>query len=183
MVDILNLVRRRRHIHHFDTEPISDENIRTLLEAARWAPSAGNLQPWEIIIINSDEDRDTLVGALRKKEFMRSAPLILVFCADLNRSSERYGDRGSSLYAIQDTAAAIQNVLLTATALGLGSGWVGDFDEEAIAGLFRLPPNVRPMALIMIGKSRENPTPPSRRKIEDFTHLGAFDNRLLGNLT
>ena len=181
-MDILNLVRRRRHIHYFEPEPISNEKIRTLLEAARWAPSAGNLQPWEIIIINSDEDRNALVGALRKKEFMRSAPLILVFCADLNRSSERYGDRGSSLYAMQDTAAAIQNVLLTATAFGLGSGWVGDFDEEAIAGLFRLPPNVRPMALIMIGKSRENPTPPSRRKIEDFTHMGAFDNRLLGNL-
>jgi nitroreductase len=178
IVDILNFVRKRRHIHHFDTEPIPEETIRTLLEAVRWAPSAGNLQPWEIIIITSEEDRDRLVGVLRNKEFMRSAPVILIFCADLNRSSERYGDRGSSLYAIQDTAAAIQNVLLTATGLGLGSGWVGHFDEETIAGLFKLPPNVRPMALIMIGKSSENPTPPTRREIEDFTHVGSFGNRL-----
>jgi nitroreductase len=174
----MNIVRRRRHIHHFDSEPISDETVRTLLEAARWAPSAGNLQPWEIIIINSKEDRDRLVGALRKKEYMRSAPVILIFCADLNRSSERYGERGTSLYVIQDTTAAIQNVLLTATALGFGSGWVGDFDEEAIAGLFKLPADVRPMALIMIGKSNEHPTPPSRREIEDFTHVGSFGNRL-----
>ena len=178
-MEILNLVKKRRHIHYFDPEPVSIEEIRTLLEAARWAPSAGNLQPWEIIVINSDKDRNTLVDALRMKEFMRSAPLILVFCADLNRSSERYGDRGTYLYAIQDTAAAIQNVLLTATALGLGSGWVGAFDEEVIAGLFRLPANVRPMALIMIGKSEENPTPPSRREIEDFAHMGEFGKRLL----
>ena len=176
-MDILDIVKRRRHIHFFDPEPISDETIRTLLEAARWAPSAGNLQPWEIIVINSEEDKDRLVGVLRKKEYMRSAPVILIFCADLSRSSERYGERGTSLYAIQDTTAAIQNVLLTATALGLGSGWVGDFNEDAIAGLFNLPTSVKPMALIMIGKSNEYPTPPSRREIEDFTHMGTFGNK------
>jgi nitroreductase len=69
-------------------------------------------------------------------------------------------------------------VLLTATGLGLGSGWVGHFDDDAIADLFKLPSNVKPMALIMIGKSAENPTPPPRREIEDFTHLGEFGNRL-----
>ena len=181
-MEILNLVKKRRHIHHFEPEPVSNENLRALLEAARWAPSAGNLQPWEIIVINSDDGINTLVDALKEKEYMRSAPLILLFCADLNRSSERYGDRGSSLYAIQDTTAAIQNVLLTATGLGLGSGWVGAFDEEAIADFFKLPPNVRPMALIMIGKSKENPTPPSRRELEDFTHIGEFGRMTLEDL-
>jgi nitroreductase len=176
-VDILELVKKRRHIHFFEAEPISDENIKTLLEAARWAPSAGNLQPWEIILIDSKDDKDRLVGAIKKKEYIRSAPVILIFCADMNRSRERYGERGTSLYVIQDTTAAIQNVLLTATALGLGSGWVGDFDENAIADLFKLPPNVRPMALIMIGKSNENPKPPSRRNIEDFTHIGRFGKK------
>ncbi|MHA1925284.1 MAG: nitroreductase family protein [Candidatus Thorarchaeota archaeon] len=183
MMDILDLVMKRRHIHHFDSDPVSAEDLRTLLEAARWAPSAGNLQPWEIIVINSDEDRNALVDVLKRKEYMRSAPLVLVFCADLSRSSGRYGDRGSSLYAIQDTTAAIQNVLLTATGLGLGSGWVGDFDEKALTDLFKLPPDVRPMALIMIGKPKENPTPPSRREVEDFTHIGEFGKRLLRNLT
>ena len=176
-MDILDLVKKRRHIHFFDSEPISNETLGTLFEAARWAPSAGNLQPWEIILINSEEDKDRLVGALKKKEYIRSAPVILIFCADLNRTRERYGERGTSLYVIQDVTAAIQNVLLTATALGLGSGWVGDFDEEAIADLFRLPPNVRPLALIMIGKTNEYPIPPSRRKIQDFTHMGFFGNK------
>ncbi|MHA2351793.1 MAG: nitroreductase family protein [Candidatus Thorarchaeota archaeon] len=176
-MDILNVVRKRRHIHFFESEPISDENIRTLLEAARWSPSAGNLQPWEIIVVNSEEDKNRLVDALRKKEYMRSAPVIFVFCADQSRTRERYGERGTSLYVIQDTTAAIQNVLLTATALGLGSGWVGDFDDDAIADLLKLPPNVRPMALIMIGKSKENPNPPSRREIEEFTHMGTFGNK------
>jgi nitroreductase len=182
-VEILNLVKKRRHTHYFNAEPVSNRHLRTLLEAARWAPSAGNLQPWEIIVINSDKDRNALVDGLKGKEYMRSAPLILVFCADLSRVGERYGDRGSSLYAIQDTAVAIQNVLLTATGLGLGSGWVGDFDEDVLSDLLKLPPNVRPMALIMIGKSKENPTPPSRREIEDFTHIGEFGKKLLGNLT
>ncbi len=176
-MDVLSIVKRRRHIHHFQSEPVSDEMIRTLLEAVRWAPSAGNLQPWEIILLTSKDEIDKMVDALGEKEYMRSAPAIFVFCADLNRSADRYGERGSSLYAIQDTAAAIQNVLLTATSLGLGSGWVCAFDEKTVADFFGLPDNVRPLVLIMIGKSKENPTPPPRREVVEFTHVGEFGNR------
>ncbi|MHA2379315.1 MAG: nitroreductase family protein [Candidatus Thorarchaeota archaeon] len=176
-VDILSLIKKRRHIHHFESNPVSESTIRSLLEAVRWAPSAGNLQPWEIVVIRSDSQKAKLVEAAGGKQYMRTAPVILVFCADLNRTAKRYGERGTALYVIQDTAAAIQNVLLAAKGLGLGSGWVGAFNEDSMAEVLGLPSNVRPLAIILIGKPAENPVPPTRREIQEFLHLEQYGSK------
>lgn len=173
-MDILSVIRKRRHVHHFKSEPIPTSTIISLLEAARWAPSAGNLQPWEIVIIRSNSQKAKLVEASGGKKYISNAPVILVFCADLNRTAERYGERGTSLYVIQDTAAAIQNVLLAAKGLGLGSGWVGAFDERSVSGVLGLPSHVRPLAIILVGTAAEDSKPPPRREVEDFTHLERF---------
>ncbi|MHA2496374.1 MAG: nitroreductase family protein, partial [Candidatus Hodarchaeales archaeon] len=119
-MDVLSLIRKRRSIRHFKGDEIPKEDVEKLLEAARWAPSAGNRQPVEIIIIESPSQKEQLAEAALQQRFIEAAPVVFAFCADLDRSSARYGTRGSSLYAIQDAAAATQNVLLTATALGLG---------------------------------------------------------------
>ncbi|MFX0044268.1 MAG: nitroreductase family protein [Candidatus Hermodarchaeota archaeon] len=173
-MDILSVIKKRRHIHNFKSNPPPSSMIEHLLEAARWAPSAGNLQPWEIVVIRSDSQKAGLVEAAGGKQYMQSAPVVLVFCADLNRSAKRYGDRGKSLYVIQDTAAAIQNVLLAAKGLGLGTGWVGAFDEDGVSGVLGLPSHVRPMAIILVGVADEDPKPPQRREAEEFTHLERF---------
>lgn len=174
---ILSVIRKRRHIHKFKPNPIPAGTIESLLEAARWAPSAGNLQPWEIVLIRSDSQKEKLVDASGGKQYIRSAPVILVFCADLSQTAKRYGERGTSLYVIQDTAAAIQNVLLAAKDFGLGSGWVGAFDERAVSGVLGLPSHVRPMAIILVGTSDEDPRPPPRREVEEFIHLERFGQR------
>ncbi len=176
-MEILSVIRKRRHIHNFKSNPISPSTIESLLEAARWAPSAGNLQPWEIVLVKSGSQKEKLVDAAGGKQYIHTAPVILVFCANLSRTAKRYGERGTSLYVIQDTAAAIQNVLLAAKDLGLGSGWVGAFDEQAVTEVLGLPSHVRPMAIILVGKSDEDPSPPPRRKVEEFTHLERFGER------
>ncbi|MHA2602206.1 MAG: nitroreductase family protein [Candidatus Thorarchaeota archaeon SMTZ1-83] len=173
-MDILSVIKKRRHIHNFKSDPIPSSKIEHLLEAARWAPSAGNLQPWEIVVIRSDSQKADLVDACGGKPYMLTAPVLLVFCADLNRTGGRYGDRGTSLYVIQDTAAAIQNVLLAAKDLGLGTGWVGAFDEGGASRVLDLPSHVRPMAVVLLGTADEDPKPPPRREVKEFAHLERF---------
>ncbi|MFX1511951.1 MAG: nitroreductase family protein [Promethearchaeota archaeon] len=173
-METLSIIKKRRHIHFFKPDPVRNEDIETLLEAARWAPSAGNLQPLEIVIVKTNSQKKQLVEDAGGKRYIASAPVIFVICADLIRSSGRYKDRGTALYVIQDTAAATQNILLTATALGLGSGWVGAFDEEKVAKTLELPAKIRPLAIILIGKAAEDPNPPPRRKISEFAHYETF---------
>ncbi|MFQ5980666.1 MAG: nitroreductase family protein [Candidatus Heimdallarchaeota archaeon] len=177
MSDIQKIILKRRSIRSFKPDPFSESTIEKLLEAARWAPSAGNRQPVEIIVVKTPSQKQQLVTAALGQRFIAAAPIVFVICADLDRSSSRYGKRGSSLYAIQDAAAATQNILLTATDLGLGTVWVGAFDESEAAKALKLPSNVRPLAIIPIGKPSRDPTPPGRREIGDFTHYEQFGER------
>ncbi|MFX0114878.1 MAG: nitroreductase family protein, partial [Candidatus Hodarchaeota archaeon] len=109
-----------------------------------------------------------------QQRFIAQAPAVFVVCANLNRSSSRYGTRGSSLYAIQDAAAATQNILLTAVDMGLGTVWIGAFDENKASEILNLPSNVRPLAIIPIGMPSEEPAAPPKRNIDDFTHFEKF---------
>lgn len=169
-MDILELIKSRRSIRRFKSEPIPKEDLMKILEAARWAPSAGNCQPWEFIIVTKEETKHKLAMAALGQIWMTEAPVIIVVCANIPRTSWRYGERGRTLYVIQDTAAAIQNMLLTAHALGYGTCWVGAFDEEAVREILGIPDEVRPVALVPIGKPAESPTPPPRRPLEDIIH-------------
>jgi len=174
IMSILSLIQKRRSIRSFEPTSLQDDDIKTLLEAARWAPSAGNKQPVEIVIVKSESQKRKLVGAALGQEFIAMAPTVLVVCANLERSSSRYGTRGSSLYAIQDAAAATQNILLTATDLGLGSIWVGAFDEEKVTEVLKLPSGIRPLSIVPIGMSTKESIAPPRRAIDEFTHNDYF---------
>jgi nitroreductase len=166
----LNLIKKRKSIRAYKDDIVSEEDIHTLLEAARWAPSAGNKQPVEIIIVKSVEQKNKLIEGALGQKFIGQVPVVFVVCADLDRSSARYGERGANLYAIQDAAAATQNILLMATDLNYGTVWVGAFDEEVVSSILKLPANVRPLAIIPIGRAAQDPSPRPRREIDEFIH-------------
>ncbi|MHA1228447.1 MAG: nitroreductase family protein [Candidatus Hodarchaeales archaeon] len=170
-MEILELIKKRRSVRSYKSEEIAEKDINTLLEAARWSPSAGSRQPVEIIIVKSQEQKEKLVKNALNQKFIQEAPVVFVVCSDLDRSSSRYGERGKSLYAIQDAAAATQNILLTATALGYGTVWVGAFDESGVSETLQLPENVRPLAIVPIGRPEKVSNPPVRRETKEFTHL------------
>ncbi|MHA1262971.1 MAG: nitroreductase family protein, partial [Candidatus Freyarchaeota archaeon] len=111
-------------------EDVSDEQVKKLLEAAIMAPSAGNMQPWDFIVVRDEGQKKALARAALGQMFVASAPVVIVVCANKPRTARRYGSRGSELYCLQDTAAATQNILLAATAMGLAGCWVGAFNEE-----------------------------------------------------
>jgi len=162
--DLLHhLVRGRRSTRSFSRKVPDREIIEQILEAAIWAPSAGNLQPWIFLVIQGDELKERLVKAALGQRFIAEAPFLVVVCADIPRSTGRYGRRGAELYCIQDTAAATQNMLLTAHSMGLAACWVGAFDESEVQRVLRLPPEIRPVALVPLGFSESPPRIPSRR--------------------
>ena len=169
-MDVLEAIKGRRSIRAFRSDPVSEEIINKLIDVARWAPSAGNIQPWEFIIVRKPETKRRLAEAALEQSFIEEAPVVIVVCADEASSSRGYGLRGKSLYCIQDTAAAIQNIHLAAYSLGLGSCWVGAFREEEAREVLKIPSALRPIALIPVGYAAESPAPRSRRRVDQIVH-------------
>jgi nitroreductase len=120
-MDVLEAIRGRRNVRAFTSKDASNSMVKTLIDAAMWAPSAGNIQPREYIIVRKPETKRELAEAALDQAFVEETPLVVVVCADENRSSSRYGTRGKTLYCIQDTAASTQNTQLAACSLGLAS--------------------------------------------------------------
>lgn len=169
-MEVFEAIKKRRSIRRFDSSrQISEEQIEKLLEAARWAPSAGNLQSWFFVVVKDQETKEKLVEAAWGQDFIAEVPVVIVSCADLKRSASRYGDRGETLYAIQDTTIASQNICLTATEMGLGTVWVGAFAEEEVSRILELPENLHPIAILPIGYPAESPPPPPRRPIKEIS--------------
>lgn len=140
-----------------------------MLESAHLAPSAGNLEPWKFVVVKQEHLKEKLSEAAYGQDSLSSAPVCIVVCAEPDRSAAKYGERGAELYCLQDTAAAAQNILLTATGYGLGSCWVGAFDETAVRDSLGLDSGLRPVALIPVGYPGEEVTEISRRPVDEVT--------------
>jgi len=160
----------RRSIRAYAEGELSREDVEKLIEAAILAPSAGNLQPWEFIAVTDPETKMRLVDAALGQSFIAQASVVIVVCAVPSRSASHYGRRGAELYCLQDTAAAVENILLTAAANGLGACWVGAFDEKRVAEVLGVPEGVRPVALIPIGPPAEAPPRRPRRSLKEVLH-------------
>ena len=168
-MEIPEIIKKRRSVRAFTDETMWDEAVEKLVEAAVLAPSAGNMQPWAFVAVKNKETIKRLSEAA-KQEWMASAPVVIIVCTDAAKTQPRYGERGTSLYMYQDTAAAVQNILLTATHNGFGGTWMGAFDETAVSAILNLPPAIRPVAMIPIGHPSQDPAPRPRRPIIEVLH-------------
>lgn len=176
-MDVFEAIKNRRSIRTFTRQAVSNAQIKKLLEAARQAPSAGNIQPWEFVVVTDPEIKRGLCEAAGNQNFIQKAPVVIVVCANTLRSSRGYGSRGVDLYCLQDTAAATQNMLLAAHALGLATCWVGAFEEEEASKVLKTPIGVRPVAIIPVGHSALEPKARSRRALNEFVHHETFENK------
>jgi nitroreductase len=163
------LFERRFSCRSFDTARLERETVEAVLEAARWAPNGGNLQPWRFVVVLDPERRRAIAGAAYGQGFLAQAPVVITVCAVPNESATKYGPRGRELYCLQDTAAAAENILLAATEHGLGSCWVGAFDEAAIRRVLDFSQSWRPVALIALGRPAEAEPQRTRRPLSDIT--------------
>ncbi len=168
-MDLTSLIRSRRSIRAFRNEPVPNSLVTELVELANWAPSAGNLQARDFIVVRDEKTRRSIARIADQNELAQAA-VVVVVCANASRIG-KYGDRGRDLFMIQDAAAATENLLLAAHERGLGAVWMGSFDEEAIRTLLRIPRPARPVTLIGLGWPAENPPPPERLPLKVILHL------------
>jgi nitroreductase len=174
VMDLFEAIKGRRSIRVFKGKEVSAEEVLSLIDAGRWAPSAGNIQPWEFIVVRGSGTKRALAEAALGQGFVGEASVVIVVCADEHRSSQGYGIRGKLLYCIQDTAAALQNIHLMAYSLGLGTCWVGAFNEEEARRILGIPWGIRPVAMVAVGYPAEAPEPPRRRPLSEAVHYEAF---------
>lgn len=159
-------------VKKFEKTPVDDKLIGVMLHMAGHAASAGNLQAWEFIVVKDEDTKKKLAIAALRQEHVLQAPVDIVVCADLKKMSLKYQERGEFLYSIQDTASAVTIILLSATALGLGSDWVKAMDEESVKDILKLPNGLRPVGIIPIGYAKEKPV---REKLIPFERISWFD--------
>jgi len=177
-MNTLEAINARRSIRRYLDKPVEFEKITTILGAAIKAPSAGNLQDWRFILVTDRTAIKQVASYSIEQYWIQSAPLLIVVCAVPEKHEMFYGLRGKRLYNIQDCAAAIENILLAATDQGLGSCWIGAFEEEKIRVLFNIPQEARPQAIITIGYTDETPRERVLVPIENVVYFNSYNNRV-----
>jgi nitroreductase len=169
-MELFEVFAARHSIRAFTDQPVTDDVLRRIFETVNRAPSAGNLQAFDIYQVTKVEHKEALMRASYDQGFLVQAPVVLVFCATPARSAVRYNERGETLYCIQDATIACTYAMLAATALGLGTVWVGAFDEDAVHQVIGAEPGHRPVAMLPIGYPNETPRIRPRRALEDIVH-------------
>jgi nitroreductase len=144
-MDVFEAVQKRHSIRAYDSTAIPDEKLKKILEAARLAPSAGNVQPWHFIVVTDVEKREKLARA-RFAGFLSQASVVIVGCGDQKSSPDWHA---------VDVAIAMQNMVLTATSEGLGTCWIGSFNEDQIKEMLRIPEKFKVIALLAVGYPRK----------------------------
>ncbi len=168
---LMDAIRQRRSIRNFLETPITEDKLRCVLESANAAPSAGNMQAYEIFVVKEKRARLAVARAAHEQLFIASAPVSLVFCTNPARAAERYGKRGEKLYSVQDATIACAFAMLAATAHGLGSVWVGAFEPDEIRKVIGAPGGLTPIAILPLGYAAEKPDLQERRPLEDLAHI------------
>lgn len=167
-MDFFDVVMSRRSVRMFKKDRIEPEVMTQLLRAIRTAPTAGNLQAYQVYLVDNRDKIKALARAALGQSCVSDAAAVLVFCTDAPRSAGTYGERGRQLYCVQDATIAATIAHLAAAALGLGSVMVGAFTEAQAAKVINSPDHLRPILMLPVGYPAEQPLPASRRTLDDL---------------
>ncbi len=169
-MDFEEVIKSRRTIRKFTDEDVPDETVREIIETGMLAPSAGNTQSWEFIIVRDKATKHSLSQEALGQMHVFEAPVVIVVAANIKLAEKRYGARGRDAYCFLSAGAATMNMLLTAVSLGLGAAWVGSFKERPVQEILKLPDYIRPVGIIPLGHPAEIPEKPSRRGYKEVVH-------------
>jgi len=160
----MSTIQKRRSIRKYKSTPISPNDLNFVLEAARLAPFWGNQQCWKIIVV-TDDSLKKIIGKICRLNWLAQAPAIIVFCANPSKS----GVKGDQEYYMVDVGISMEHLILAATALGLGTCWVGVFQERLLKRALSVPRNIRVVALTPLGYPDEKPEPTARKSLDEIS--------------
>lgn len=167
--EFFGFLAHRSSVRKYTDEPLTDEEISFILDCAGTAPSAGNLEAWDVVVVSEEDTRLALAEAAYEQEHIEQASTIFVVCANYVRSMSRYGERGI-LYAVQDATIACTYMMLAAHARKIQSCWTGAFDEDAVREILDLPQHIRPVALLAAGRGNPPAVLTERMAIGEHVH-------------
>jgi nitroreductase len=169
-----DLVRARCMVRAFRPDPVPDDLIDKMLRSAVRAPSAGNLQAWEFVVVREPETKRRLAEAAVRQMFVAEAPVVIVTCRNMERNAEKYGGRGRHFYNLIDASFASLMILLAAHNEGLGACFVGAYLDNEVSRILGLPDHIRPLGVIPIGWPAEAPTVTERMPLAEVVHSERF---------
>ncbi|RKX68681.1 nitroreductase [candidate division WOR-3 bacterium] len=174
-MDFYEVVRKRLSVRRYRPDPIPDEVLNRILEAGRLAPSAKNLQPWHFIVVKDERLRKELAVACRNQHFIAEAPVVVCGCADRNRC---YAKMGGIIHSYPvDLGIAMEHIILAATAEGLGTCWIGAFEEPEVKRILAIPDHLTVVALTPIGYPAVQPQPRSRKPLDEIVSFDYYRKR------
>ena len=167
-MDFTNVLQTRRSVKSFKNQEVPEDKLNNILNSVRFAPSWENHQCWRIVVIKDENTRMKLAECVSDTntahEGLRQAPIQIVICAEPHRSAEEDG----KAYYLVDSAIAMDHLILSASNEGLGSCWVGDFDEEKVRTLLKIPREYKIVALTPIGYPEKTPDTEYKRAVRDI---------------
>jgi nitroreductase len=167
-MELFETIQARQSVRAYQSRGLEPDQLQAVLSAANQSPSAGNLQAYQILLIREKNLMLQLAQVTYNQDFLTQAPVVLVFCADVERSGAKYGEAGERLFCVQDATIATAYAQLAATALGLATCWIGAFDEQKVSRLLGVKPSLRPVAILPVGWPAESPTRTPRRSLEEL---------------
>ncbi len=173
-MDLFQAIRERRSVRKYKTTPVSEEQLNTILEAARWAPSWANTQCWRLVVVRDKETKERLADTLSPGNpaipAIKGAPVLIVACAQLERSGYYKGvpatDKGD--WFMFDVGLAMQNLTLAAHGLGLGTVHVGLFNAAKVAQILEVPEGIAVVEMTPLGYPEDQPAAPRRKELPEF---------------
>jgi nitroreductase len=183
-MELQTAITKRRSIRKYTSNPVPDDDLTQILEAGLRAPYSTRRHHWFYVVVKDDATKRRMMGDFYKQGrnlHVVQAPVAVVLC--INPGSDEWGTLDQrpqgkpdfkELFTIQESAAAIQNMLLTAHERGLGTCWNGSFDENAVRTTLNLPSMVRPIAIISIGYADKAPEPRPRPALDEVVHRETY---------
>ena len=182
-MNVMDAIKGRRSVRKYKTDPVSEKTVEMVLEAARWAPSWANTQCWRFVVVRAPETKARIAEALRRgnpaTDAVRNAPVVIVACAEMGKSGFYKGqastDKGD--WVMFDVALAMQNLVLAAHELGLGTVHVSLMDARKIEEILQVPDGVRVVELTPLGYPEEQPQGPGRRELSEIIFHERYGQR------
>jgi nitroreductase len=171
-MNILEIMRRRQSVRKYQATPVPDDVLARVLEAARVAPSGKNLQPWKFIIVRDPETKAKLAEASLNQRFIAEAPVVIVACGFPDNCYAKMG-RYMKSWPV-DVAIALEHLILQAAEDGLGTCWIGAFEETEVKSILGVPKEAKVLALTPLGYPGERPGFRGRKSLDEIVSYEKF---------
>lgn len=172
-MEALEAIKSVKSVSKFKPDPVPEQKVQAVMNAARSALSAENLQPWRFVVVSDEDAKRKLAGACTNAKHMADAPLVVVACANLDEATAMIGGYMNS-YPL-DLGMALANITVAATSEGLGTSWVFAFNEEKVKSLLKIPADVRVVGLTPLGLPEAHAPPEGRKHLSAILTYNAYE--------